>query len=126
MNGARLLGRSPFMDATGNSRRSSEPERKSAFDIDRLQRTLDAARLLQSTLDLKQLTAIILEIVRNEIPVDRVTAFILDRKRNLLHSLVAQGVDDLTISMPLDKGIAGFVAKTRQALDVSDAYADPR
>jgi signal transduction histidine kinase len=108
------------------SRCSAAPDRRSTFNADRLQRTLDAARLLQSTLDLKQLTRIILEIVRNEVLVDRVTAFILDRNRNLLHSLVAQGVDDHAISMPMDKGIAGFVAQTRQTLDVTDAYADAR
>ena len=93
---------------------------------DRLERTLQAARLLQSTLDLTQLTSIILEIIRNEVPVDRVTAFIVDSKRNLVHSLVAQGVAGQTISMSLDEGIAGFVAKTGQALDIRDAYADDR
>lgn len=95
-------------------------------DTDRYQRTLQAARLLQSTLDLKELTAIILEIVRNEVPVDRVTAFVVDRKRSLLHSVVAQGVEGTVISMPISKGVAGFVANQRQAVDIADAYADSR
>jgi signal transduction histidine kinase len=114
------------MKTTENSRRPEEPGPRTAPDVARLQRTLEAAKLLQSTLDLKQLTSIILEIIRNEVPVDRVTAFTLDRKHNLLYSLVAQGVDSLTISMPVDNGIAGFVAKTRKVLDVLDAYSDSR
>jgi signal transduction histidine kinase len=92
----------------------------------RWERTLEAARLLHSTLDLRQLTRIILEIIRNEVAVDRVTAFVVDHKRGLIHSLVAQGLDEQTISLPIGKGIAGFVAQTRQALDIPDAYADPR
>src|SRR5579883_2135321 len=96
-------------------------------EAERHQKTLQAARLLQSTLDLKELTAIILEIVRNEVPVDRVTAFVVDRKHSLLHSVVAQGIkEDTVISMPLSKGIAGFVAEHRQALDITDAYSDAR
>jgi signal transduction histidine kinase len=100
------------------------PERTQPHN--RWARTLEAARLLHSTLDLRQLTRIILEIIRNEVPVDRVTAFVVDHKRGLIHSLVAQGLDEQTISFPIGKGIAGFVAQTRQALDIPDAYADPR
>ena len=114
------------MEASGRSEVSTHIPPATQHEIDRYLRTLDAARLLQSTLDLKQLTAIILEIVRNEVRVDRVTAFVVDRKRELLHSVVAQGVDGTTISMPMTKGIAGFVAVNRQTLDITAAYTDPR
>ncbi|MBI4471517.1 MAG: GAF domain-containing sensor histidine kinase [Acidobacteria bacterium] len=113
------------METARRIRDSIEPTPSIASQAYRLQRTLEAARLLHSTLDLKQLTAIILEIVRNEVPVDRVSAFVVDRKENVLRSLIAQGVDG-PLSTPIGEGIAGFVAETCQALDVQDAYADAR
>jgi signal transduction histidine kinase len=113
------------MEASGRSEDQANTQ-PASHDVERHLRTLQAARLLHSTLDLKQLTAIILEIVRNEVPVDRVTAFVVDRKHGLLHSVVAQGVEGITISMPITKGIAGFVALNRQALDITAPYVDPR
>jgi two-component system NtrC family sensor kinase len=95
-------------------------------DTLRLTRTLAAARLLQSTLNLQQLTSIILEIVRKEIPVDRVTFFVVDRRRQSVSSLVAQGVEGAGIALPMGKGIAGFAAESGQAQDVLDVYADSR
>ena len=113
------------METARRIRDSIEPTQNTAAQAYRLQRTLEAARLLHSTLDLEQLTSIILEIIRNEVPVDRVSAFVVDRKQNVVRSLIAQGVDG-PISTPIGEGIAGFVAQTRQALDVPDAYADAR
>src|SRR3972149_9284402 len=113
------------METARRSRDSIEATPGLARDAYRLQRTLEAARLLHSTLNIRQLTAIILEIIRNEVPVDRVSAFVVDTKKNVLRSLIAQGVVG-PMSMPVGAGIAGFVAETRQALDVEDAYADPR
>ncbi len=113
------------METARRSRDSIEPTPSIARDAYRLQRTLEAARLLHSTLDIRELTAIILEIIRNEVPVDRVSAFVVDRKQQVLRSLIAQGVVG-PMSIPIGTGIAGCVAETRQALDVQDAYADPR
>jgi signal transduction histidine kinase len=98
----------------------------STNDLQRLTRTLEAARLLQSTLNLHQLTTIILEMVRNEIPVERVTFFVVDRARRTLCSLVAQGVDGGGIALPMGMGIAGFAAATGEPQDVLDVYADCR
>jgi two-component system NtrC family sensor kinase len=101
-------------------------ETDTASDLQRLTRTLEAARLLHSTLNLQQLTSIILEMVRHEIPVDRVTFFIVDRAGQSVSSLVAQGIDGGEIALPMGMGIAGTAASTGQAQDVLDAYADPR
>ena len=95
-------------------------------DVRRLQTLLDAARLLNSTLELKELTQIILDVVRAEVPVDRLSVFVVDRGKNSLHSLVAQQVEGFEISLPMGAGIAGTVAATGEILDIPDAYADPR
>ena len=57
----------------------------------RQEQLLAASRLLNSTLDVAELTKIVLQIVQDEIPVDRCTLFVVDRKQKLLRSFVAQG-----------------------------------
>src|SRR5687768_9458812 len=94
--------------------------------IERLHRILEAAKLLNSTLDLAELTAIILRIVRDEVGVARGTVFVMERKRAQLRSLVAQDVEDKDIVLPIGKGIAGTVGKTGQTINIPDAYADDR
>ena len=95
-------------------------------EVHRLQMLLETVRLLNSTLELRELTRIILEVVRGEISVERVSVFIVDRDRNMLQALVAQEVEGRGLSVPVGVGIAGTVATTGEVLDVRDAYADPR
>ena len=104
----------------------AEPSQQDAFrSVARLHRILEASKLLNSTLDINELTRIILRIVRDEVGVDRCTVFIVDRSRNLVRSVVAQDVEN-PIVVPLGKGIAGSVAATGQVIDIPNAYADPR
>jgi C4-dicarboxylate-specific signal transduction histidine kinase len=95
-------------------------------ELHRLQALLDASRLLNSTLELKEIIGIILDVVRAEVPVERLSVYVVDRARGVLHSIVAQEVENLEISLPLGRGIAGTVAATGEVLDIPDAYADPR
>src|SRR5690242_9380522 len=97
----------------GQSRRAHDrlqPDGNIIRKAYRLQRSLEAAELLHSTLDVKQLTSIILEIIRNEVPVERVSAFEVDGKEKVVRSLVAQGVEGDPIVTALGNGIAGQVA----------------
>lgn len=94
--------------------------------IERLHRILEASKLLNSTLDLTELTAIILRLIRDEVATDRGTVFVLDRSRRQLRSLVAQGVEGKEIVVSVGKGIAGTVAATGETINIPDAYADPR
>jgi signal transduction histidine kinase len=94
-------------------------------EVRRLQRLLDAAIVLNSSLSLTDLTRIILEIVRADVPVERVTAFRIDHERREVHSLVAQGTEK-EIRFPIGSGVAGTVAETWAELNITDAYADPR
>ena len=80
---------------------------------------------------------------------DRTTIFVVDEDRQELWSKVAQGEsrpaefsaksseddpsstpastpENLEIRLPIDRGIAGYVATTGQALIIPDAYADSR
>ena len=94
--------------------------------IERLHRILEAAKLLNSTLDLSELTTIILRIIREEVGTERGTVFVMQRGQRRLRSLVAQGVEGEDIIVPVGKGIAGNVASTGETINIPDAYNDPR
>ena len=104
----------------------AEGQQEAIRSITRLQRILEASKLLNSTLDLAELTGIILKIVGDELGIDRGTVFVLDRSRQVLRSLVAQGMEGKAMMLPVGKGIAGFVAATGQTIDIPNAYADTR
>ena len=80
---------------------------------------------LNSTLDLGELTRIILRVVREEVGIDRGTVFIVDKKRGQLRSVVAQDVEN-EIVLPIGKGIAGAVAASGELIDIENAYDDAR
>jgi GAF domain-containing protein len=104
----------------------AEPTQQDIFrSVERLHRILEAAKLLNSTLDINELTQIILRIVRDEVGVDRGTVFVVEREKNLIRSVVAQDVEN-EIMVPIGTGIAGTVAATGQVIDIPDVYADPR
>src|SRR5262245_37784078 len=92
--------------------------------VRRLKRLLEESRLLNSTLELTELTDIVLGIVRDVVPVDRCTLFVVDRKKRLLRSFIAQEVNAFEITVPLGHGLAGTAAETGEPLEVSDAYQD--
>jgi sigma-B regulation protein RsbU (phosphoserine phosphatase) len=104
----------------------AEPTQEDIFrSVERLHRILEAAKLLNSTLDINELTRIILRIVRDEVGIDRGTVFVVERQKNLIRSVVAQDVEN-EILVPIGTGIAGTVAATGQVIDIPNAYADPR
>jgi signal transduction histidine kinase len=94
--------------------------------IRRLERLLEASRLLNSTLEIRELADIVLRIIRDELTVDRCTLFVVDRKEKLLRSFLAHGAEAFEIKLPVGEGLAGAVALSGEPLEVLDAYADPR
>jgi putative ABC transport system ATP-binding protein len=58
---------------------------------------------------------------------DRCTLFLIDPTNGLLRSKVAQGPGEqpIDIVVPLSEGIAGYVARTGETLNIPDAYANP-
>ena len=93
--------------------------------VDRLNRIIEATKLLNSTLDLAELTEIILQIVRDEVGIERGTVWVMTPDGQHLRSLVAQEVD-AEIEVKVGSGIAGTVADTGKVIDIPDAYKDPR
>ncbi len=77
--------------------------------------------------DIDELLKVIAEETKNAIQADRCTVFLWDKDSDELWSKVALGIDDSKeIRFPADKGLAGYVVKTGEALNITDAYSDPR
>lgn len=57
---------------------------------------------------------------------DRATLFLLDRANDELWSMVAEASGRRRIRVPAGTGVAGWVARTGELLNVPDAYADER
>ena len=91
-----------------------------------LKRLLECTRLLNSTLDLTELTGIVLQIIHDELGFDRGTVFVIDSEKRSLRSFVAQGVEGFEIVLPVGTGVAGTVAETGEVLDIPDAASDTR
>jgi sigma-B regulation protein RsbU (phosphoserine phosphatase) len=99
---------------------------------DALTRLLDVSRRLGVTADVGDILRVIIDALRDLLDAERATVFEYDAVRHELFATVAHGVSangadaaaDLRFSA--DLGLAGDAARTRRAVIVADAYADPR
>ncbi|MBR5555196.1 GAF domain-containing protein [bacterium] len=83
-------------------------------------------RSITALTDINVLLKVIAEETKNAMQADRCTVFIYDKEKNELWSKVALGLDSQEIRFPADKGLAGYVVKTGETLNIADAYNDLR
>jgi len=109
--------------------RESEAEAQNA--LARKEHTLEAILHLGQSLshikDLNELVAsrMVPELVQL-LNADRGSVFLIDEAHAELYSVIALGVELKQIRFPLDRGLAGYVARTGEVLNVPDAHQDPR
>ena len=89
-----------------------------------LEKLIDASKVIAMQLDPFEATACIIKESCRLLQCDRATLFTLDRTRNELILLVAEGAKE--IRLPVGKGIAGTVAATGEIINIPDAYQDSR
>src|ERR1700734_3535639 len=99
-------------------------ERRNA--VIELSTIVEATKRLNSTLDLAELLNIILQLTIRQTGAERGTVFLIDRERGEIWSLVGMGLDQHEIRLPINRGIAGWVAEHGETVNLEDAYADPR
>lgn len=99
---------------------------QSGREIHRLRHLIEAAKVLNSTLDLDKLLEVILETALGLVDGDRGTVYLVDRDRQELVARVLKGEQHIEIRLPTGTGIAGYVAATGDTLNIPDAYFDPR
>lgn len=85
------------------------------------------SRSITALTDIDELLRVIAEETKNAIQADRCTVFLWDKETDELWSKVALGLDSSEeIRFPADKGLAGYVVKTGESLNIVDAYKDSR
>jgi signal transduction histidine kinase/CRP-like cAMP-binding protein len=94
--------------------------------MDQLHLLVEASKTVNSSLNLDRLLELILEFATRSIAADRGTVYLLDERTQELWSKVTQGANMVEIRMPVGKGLAGYVAKTGETVNIHDAYKDPR
>lgn len=87
---------------------------------------LNVARTLAAETSLDLLLERIAHEIKKVLNADRCSVFILDKEQNQLWSKVALGIESKEIRFDADKGLAGFVAKTGEIVNIQNAYADSR
>ncbi|MBD2665414.1 adenylate/guanylate cyclase with GAF and PAS/PAC sensors [Richelia sinica FACHB-800] len=89
---------------------------------------LRATQTLGQSLDLEATLQMVMEQARILMQADRSTLFLYRKEMGELWTKVAaaDGQHLIEIRIPSNRGIAGYVASTGQALNIPDAYKDPR
>ncbi len=90
----------------------------------RVEALLDVATSLSSELDTKKLLEKIMVRARKLLGADRCSVFLARHDEGMLLSTVAEGTD--TIRVRMDQGLAGYVARSGEVLNIADAYNDDR
>jgi signal transduction histidine kinase len=92
----------------------------------RFQAVREIGVALGSTLDLEQLLTLILEKITRVMEADRSTLYQLDEERQELWSKLIQGDRMQEIRLPVGEGIAGWVARSGEIVNIRQAYEDDR
>ncbi len=93
---------------------------------DELRELLDVNLAITSEIQLEALLTKIVNVMSKVIHADRSSLLIHDESANELRSIVAEGVVERELRFPASRGLAGHALKTGEAINVADAYADPR
>jgi len=113
-----------------DSRQKSRPEADLALEHGRLERKLhviqDVAAALGSTLDLDLLLDVIMRKTTAVLDADRSTLYLYDEDSEEIWSKVTQGGEIHEIRLKIPEGIAGWVAKSGETVNIADAYNDDR
>lgn len=93
---------------------------------DPLAALLKISQTIAAETNIDTLLAVIAEETKAAILADRCSVFLYDKAKDELWSKVALGMNSQEIRFPAGKGLAGYVAKTGEAINIKDAYNDDR
>ncbi|MBI3189123.1 MAG: SpoIIE family protein phosphatase, partial [Ignavibacteriales bacterium] len=94
--------------------------------IKRLNALVEASNLLNSSLDLKKILSILLDLATKNLQAERGTIYLIDKEKGEIWSQVTKGGEVKEFRLPIGQGIAGTVAKTGKTVNLKDAYKDKR
>ncbi|MCX7797005.1 MAG: GAF domain-containing protein [Melioribacter sp.] len=94
--------------------------------VDQLQMIIKAAEAINSTIKIDEVLKNIVEAATELTDADRGTLYLIDKEKNELWSLIAMGSEIKEIRLKIGEGMAGYVAKTGEILNIKDVSKDPR
>lgn len=94
--------------------------------IDQLQMIIKAAELVNSTIKIDEVLKNIVEVATELTEADRGTLYLIDHEKNELWSLIAMGTEIKEIRLKIGEGMAGYVARTGEILNIKDVSKDGR
>ncbi|MCB1192566.1 MAG: GAF domain-containing protein [Leptospiraceae bacterium] len=94
--------------------------------VEKLSLLMDVAKSIMAEMDTISLMTVIVGTVTKVMDADRSSLFLIDKETGELWSLVAQGMSQSVIRLPMGKGIVGYVAQTGITTNIPDAYEDDR
>ncbi|HVY49354.1 MAG TPA: GAF domain-containing protein, partial [Minicystis sp.] len=94
--------------------------------MSRLSLLVDLAALLAREVDLDALLATACERVAEALHADRASIWLVDAERGDLVTRVALLPEVPNLRLSIDRGIAGYVARTGEVVRIDDATRDPR
>jgi len=88
-------------------------EQRKAIEIryNKLQRLIEASKIINSTLDLNKLLGLILDSATQSVNADRGTLYLVDDVKKEIWSKILQGSDMIEIRLPIGKGFQVMLQK---------------
>jgi len=104
-----------------------EPRALGAISPQNLQRLLEISIRLSSTLHLKELLSLVMEVATELTDTETASILLVDRKTGQLHFVAStRGTVPTDTVVPLDNSIAGWVVRHGRSLVLSDVQTDNR
>lgn len=104
-----------------------QPRKLEAISPQNLQRLLEISIRLSSTLHLKELLLLVMEVATELTDTETASILLVDRKTGQLHFVAStRGTVPMDTVVPLDNSIAGWVVRHGRSLVLSDVQTDNR
>jgi signal transduction histidine kinase len=104
---------------------AAELQQRLRVEQRKVEAMMQIGRVLGATLDLDRMLVVLLEKVTELLDAERATIYLVG-DNGTLESKIAQGGAIATIRLKPGEGIAGWVARSGETVNIPDAYADPR
>ncbi|MFA5805327.1 MAG: ATP-binding protein [Melioribacteraceae bacterium] len=96
------------------------------MNTDELQMIIKAAELVNSTIRIDEVLKNIVDVATDLTGADRGTLYLVDKEKNELWSLITMGDEMREIRLKIGEGLAGFVAKSGETVNIKDVQKDVR
>lgn len=100
--------------------------RRAEHSLENLRSLLDLSDVLALRTGIEGLIQRVVHLAGKVMKADRASLFLIDEAAGELWSKVAMGDGMDEIRMPMDRGVAGWIARNGELVNIPDAYKDPR